>query len=94
MLKHTVRRAEMPLTAQLFSEIGFNTNLCITVVASLIAVLFVSIAKEKGRDVARCLSESKWYVQFPLMLAGFLLLIFCVYANTGYVPIAYVYENV
>lgn len=95
MLRHTVTAPGITsLTTQLFSDLGFSSNMCITLCIALSVLLVISIAKEKGVDVPGWICRQKWYVQFPIVFIGFCVLVFCVYANGDYVPIAYVYENV
>ena len=59
------------------------------------AILFyVSFLQEKGVAVRQALSRRPAAVQFAVVFAGVLLLIGCVYLNSDYTAIAYVYENV
>lgn len=95
MLRHTVAAPGFTmLNLQLFANLGFSSQMLCTLVIALAAVLAVSIAKERQVDVTDWICNQKWYIQFAIVFLSLLTIVFCVYANTDYVPIAYVYENV
>lgn len=95
MLRHTVAAPGFTmLNLQLFANLGFSSQMLCTLVIALAAVLAVSIAKERQVDVTGWICNQKWYIQFAIVFLSLLTIVFCVYANTDYVPIAYVYENV
>ena len=95
MLKHTfVRPGFSAVSAQTFASLGLTKGLVLQVVLASAVLFGVSLAQERGVRVDRWLCTRKWYVQFAVLFFALLLVVFCVYANTDYVPIAYVYENV
>ena len=82
------------VSAQTFASLGLTKGLVLQVVLASAVLFGVSLAQERGVRVDRWLCTRKWYVQFAVLFFALLLVVFCVYANTDYVPIAYVYENV
>lgn len=95
MLKHTVTAPGFGnLNAQVFASVGLTWATVLPVCAALVVLLAVSLAKERGVQVSQWICQRKWYVQFLILFVGLLLTVLCVYGNSEYVPIAYVYENV
>lgn len=95
MLKHTIFAPGLSLlSTDLFCNLGFTPLLIVQLCASLIVLFVISVAKEKKVDVPQWICTRKWQVQFLILFIGLLLAVFCIYANSGYTPIAYVYENV
>lgn len=95
MLKQTVLHFGVTrVNAAVVTELGFSLPLLLKVVPMLGVVFAVSLASERGTDVARWLCERKRLVQFLILFAALLAVVLFVYGNAGYTPIAYVYENV
>lgn len=95
MLKHTFVSPEFSsLNAALFDEIGLGLGVILRVAAALTVLFCISLAKEKGVDLAEWFCGRRWYVQFALLFVGLALIVLGVYGNDAYTPIAYVYENV
>ncbi len=95
MLKHTlVRPGFSAVSAEMLHGLGLTMPLLIQVGLACAVLLAVSLAQERGVRVSRWITERPWGVQFALMFLALLLAVFCVYANVGYTPIAYVYENI
>ena len=95
MLKHTIIAPGITsFNLQIFTELGLDWQILSPLCLALTVMLVVSCAKEKQVDVTQRLCAQKWYIQFAILFIGILVLVFCVYANNDYVPIAYVYENV
>lgn len=95
MLKHTFTAPGFTkLSLGLFADLGFGAAMLFGIAAALTMVLAVGIAKEKQIDVVGWICSRKWYVQFAIVFLGLMTVIFCVYANSDYVPIAYAYEQV
>ena len=57
-------------------------------------LLAVSILQERGMPIRKTLEKQSPAVQFGVLFAAVLLLVACVYLNTDYTAIMYVYENV
>lgn len=57
-------------------------------------LLTVSVLQEQGVRIRKSLDKMPWFIQFILLFTAVLLLVVCVYLNTDYISIAYVYENV
>lgn len=95
MLKHTfVRPGFSAVSAQTFASLGLTKGLVLQVALASAVLFGVSLAQERGVRVDRWICTRKGYLQFAILFVILLLAVFCVYANTDYVPIAYVYENV
>lgn len=57
-------------------------------------LLAVSLLRERNIDIRAALERRHWLLQFVLLFAAVLLLVVCVYLNSDYTAIMYVYENV
>lgn len=57
-------------------------------------LLAVSVLQERGTPIRKTLERQRVWVQFGVLFAAVLLLAACVYLNTDYTAIMYVYENV
>ncbi len=79
---------------QIFENLGFTPAAAIKIVVALIAIFCISLAKEKKVDVVEWFCNRKWFVQFLVIFICLFIIVFTVYANKNYTPIAYVYENV
>lgn len=81
-------------SAGLFAQLGLTPlSVCETALA-LLGIFAVGLAKEKGVSVSGWICGRKWYLQFIILFFGIALVVWFLFANSGYVPIAYVYENV
>ena len=95
MLKQTVLHFGVTrVSTAMLTELGFSLPMLWKVIPMLGVVFAVSLASERGTDVARWLCARKWLVQFLILFAALLTVVLFVYGNAGYTPIAYVYENV
>ena len=95
MLRRTVAcPAFSEIDAALFAQLGFSSGVLLRVLPMLALTLCVSIAQERGTDVAGWFCSRRWYVQYAALFLALAALVFLVYANGSYTPIAYVYENV
>ena len=95
MLKRTFMHPEFSqVSGDTFISLGITPTVAVTVLLSLACLFCISLAQEKGIDVIAWLCERKWYVQFTILFICLLIIIIGVYGNSGYTPIAYVYENV
>ena len=57
-------------------------------------LLTVSLIQERGIGIREALAKKHWMLQFVLLFAEILLLVICLYLNSDYTAIAFVYENV
>lgn len=95
MLKQTVVNPGFnAMSFKMFADLGLTTAVVINLVIALCILLCISLAKEKGSDVAEWICSRHWFVQYIILFVCLLLIVFAVYANAGYTPVAYVYENV
>ena len=78
----------------LFEQLGLTPSVVIKLAIALCILFCISLAKEKGKDVVAWFCNRHALIQYALLLAGLFIIVFAVYANTDYTPIAYVYENV
>ncbi len=77
-----------------FSSLGLSTQTVCIVAAALLALFFISLAAERGRDIYQWFFDRKWYVQFLILFVCLFVIVLGVYGNDDYTPIAYVYESV
>lgn len=95
MLKHTLQAPGFSqLRPALIADLGFSPMLILQLCVAVSVLFVISVAKEKEINVVQWIFKQKWYVQFLILFIGLLLVTFCVYGNSNYTPIAYVYENV
>ncbi len=95
MLKQTVTKPDFSLvSADMLLNLDITLPVAITVFFSLVILFCISFVQERGCDIVDWLCNRKWYVQFIILLICMLIIIIGVYGNSGYTPIAYVYENV
>lgn len=95
MLAHTVTVPGFgSMSFSLFRTLGLNGATVIKVLLALAVLFCISLAQERGIDVAKRFSAWAWPVQFAILFFCLLIIVLGIYGNAGYTPIAYVYENV
>ncbi|MBE6598935.1 MAG: MBOAT family protein [Ruminococcaceae bacterium] len=95
MLKHTVVSPDVTSCSfALLDELGLGVGVMLRLIPALCVLFCISLAKEKGVDLAQWFGNRRGSVQFVLLFAALLLIVMGVYGNDAYTPIAYVYENV
>lgn len=95
MLWRTVRCfGQGGLGLSLFTSFGLTGLDWIKILVAGGVLLLVSLLQERGVPLGETLRQKSWGVQFVLLFAAVLLLVVCVYLNTDYTAIMYVYENV
>ncbi len=95
MLKRTVLHfGWSSLGAETFLSFGLAGTDWLRIGVAAGVLLAVELLLEKGVPLRRRLDDSPEWVQFSLLFAAVLLLTACVYLNTDYTAIMYVYENV
>ncbi len=78
----------------LLSSVGLSLDKFIPASAFLLVLLFIGVIEEGGEKFSEWFSRRNAVLQFILLFAALAFIVFGVYANSGYTPIAYVYENV
>jgi len=95
MLRHTVVAPGFGLmTPTLFAELGLGTGVLLKVGIALCILFVISLLEERGVKLFDGFCRLPTAVQFLLLFAGLALIVFGVYGNGDYTPIAFVYENV
>ena len=82
------------MSTNLFIELGLTPRVLLQFAAACAVLLAISLASERGHDPAAWINSRSTPVQFAVLFASLALVVFCVYGNGDYTPIAYVYENV
>ena len=72
----------------------FDTFMTVRLAVACGLLIFISALKEKGIDPIESFCRKKWYVQFAVLSVCLVIIVIGIYANSNYVPISYVYENV
>ena len=93
MLKRTVLHFG-PAGPGLFTSFGLTGFDWLRLGIAAAVLLAVSILQERGMPIRKTLEKQSPAVQFGVLFAAVLLLVACVYLNTDYTAIMYVYENV
>lgn len=94
MIKQTVTKFTWNLSLHSFFSFGLDKWDYLTVFIAVCVLFCVSLMQEKGIKVRETLAKKHPAVQFTVIFAAVLLLVFCVYLNSDYTAIAYVYENI
>ncbi len=94
MLSHTVLSPDFGgVSVSLFGELGLSSGVVIQVGIALCVLFVISFLQERGVDLFERFCGLHTAIQFLLIFAGLAVLVFGVYGNGAYTPIAYVYEN-
>ena len=95
MLRHTVVSPQFAgVTPALFAELGLGMGVLLQVGIALCVLFVISLLQERGVDLFDGFCRLPTAVQFLLLFAGVAVIVFGVYGNGDYTPIAFVYENV
>lgn len=95
MFKRTLTFAPMTESGKsALDALNVDAFTVIRIIAACAVLFLISLALEKGVDLAGAFFRKKWYVQFAVLTVCLVLIVICIYANSDYTPIAYVYENV
>lgn len=93
MLKRTVLHFG-PAGPGLFTSFGLTGFDWLRLGIAGAVLLAVSVLQERGTPIRKTLERQRPAVQFGVLFIAVLLLVACVYLNTDYTAIMYVYENV
>ncbi|NLD87067.1 MAG: MBOAT family protein, partial [Clostridiales bacterium] len=94
MLARTVTSFTKNLSLSSFFSFGLDKWDYLTVLISVLVLLTVSILQERGIKARAAFVKLCPGIQFILLFIAVSLLVTCVYLNSDYTAIAYVYENV
>jgi len=95
MLKRTIGHLGLfSLTGETFLSFGLTGGDWIRLGIGALILLTISVLLEKGVDIRQKLMEKPMVLQFLLLFAAVLLVVTCVYLNSDYTAIMYVYENI
>ena len=95
MLKRTFTAPGLrSVSVELFRGLGLTPRIALQVATACAVLLVISLAGERGHDPVKWLNTRRAPIQFAVLFVSLALVVFCVYGNGDYTPIAYVYENV
>ena len=93
MLKRLFTSFGFKASGALISDLGFDTGDLIITVATLLIVLGVSIANEKGISVREKLAGTKPVVRWAVLYALIMFIVIFGAYGIGYVPVDPIYAN-
>ena len=93
MLKRLFTSFGFNASGALISDLGFDTGDLIITVATLLIVLGVSIANEKGISVREKLAGTKPVVRWAVLYALIMFIVIFGAYGIGYVPVDPIYAN-
>ena len=94
MIKQTVTAFTWNLSPAEFLSFGLAPRDYLVAAAASFVLFFVSLQQERGIRLREKLAEKPWFVQFVPVFLSLSLLTVCVWLNSDYTAISYVYENV